>query len=205
MRLRSTFSVLVFLLSACGSSSSDPQGSVPAADAGGATPSTGGPQASPPFTAMCAGRLLKSRELMTPGTASGWDSTSDSAPAGTDFLVGLNAANRFTGYVVSGAKPRKIAEPSLSTGLELAVDFASTCVTSPTSATKAFVVLAASTVYPDRALTGSPCTLAAGTELGSYSFSGGATSTVTSADLQTRCGFNPGYTRDLVFGFVAKK
>jgi hypothetical protein len=47
--------------------------------------------------------------------------------------------------------------------------------------------------------------VAAGTELGSYSFSGGATSTVTSADLQARCGFSPGYTKDLVYGFVVKK
>lgn len=211
MRFFSTLSVLALVVSGCGSSSADPQASAAApdggsgADAGGATPSTGAPEADPPFTAMCAGRLLKSHKLMNPGTASGWDSTSDSAPAGTDFLVGLNAANRFTGYVVSGAKPRKIAEPSLSTGLELAVDFDSRCVTTAVAATKAFVVLAASTFYADRALTGSPCTVAAGTELGAYSFSGGPTSTVASTDLRARCGFSPGYTNDLVYGFVVKK
>ncbi len=212
MRLGSTLVVLALVASGCGSNPSDPQGSATssdggsgAADAGGTTPPTGAPQAGPPFTGLCAGRLLKSHKLMNPGTASGWDSTSDSAPAGTDFLVGLNAANRFTGYVVSGAKPRKLAEPSLSTGLELGVDFASTCVATPTAATKAFVVLAASTFYADRALTGSPCAVAAGTELASYSFSGGPTSTVSSADLQARCGFSPGYTKDLVYGFVVKK
>jgi len=215
MRTLSTTRVSLLVLSAllasaCGSSSSEPQGPAAVSDAGatadaGAAPSTGAPQASPPYTTVCAGRLLTSQKLMNPGSASGWDSTSDTAPAGTVFLVGLNAANRFTGYVVGGARPRKIGEASLSTGLELGVDFTSTCVTAPTSATKAFVVLAASTFYADRALTGAPCAVDAGTEFGGYSFSGGVTSSVTSLDLRTRCGFSPGYTKDLVYGIVVKK
>jgi len=210
MRILAPWTVLVSLTLGCASNTSDPQGSAAGSDEGttadaGGAPSSGAPQASPPFTAVCAGRLLTSQKLMNPGSASGWDSTSDSAPAGTVFLVGLNAANRFTGYVVSGAQPRKIAEPSLSTGLALGVDFESACVTAPTSATKAFVVLAASTFYADRSLTGAACTVEAGAELGSYSFSGGPTSTMTSTDLRTCCGFSPGYTKDLVYGFVVKK
>jgi hypothetical protein len=210
MRLLCSWPLLVSLTLGCASNASDPQGAAAGSDGGatgdaGGAASTGAPQASPPFTAFCAGRLLTSQKLMNPGSASGWDSTNDSAPAGTVFLVGLNVANRFTGYVVAGAKPRKLAEPSLSTGLALGVDFESTCVTAPTSATKAFVVLAPSTFFADRALTGTACNVEAGAELGSYSFSGGPTSTVTSTDLRTRCGFSPGYTKDLVYGFVAKK
>lgn len=130
-----------------------------------------------------------------------WELSASTLPQGSSFFVGIGSSGGFIGYVVAASGATKV-DPGTSAGLQLGTDFSSTCVTTAQSASKLFTVLEDSTLYADKAKTGAPCTLTAGTTFDDYGFSGGVPPSLSSSKLTSACGFSPGYTSDLVFGML---
>jgi hypothetical protein len=138
---------------------------------------------------------------MSASSPGAWELSTSTLPQGSTFLVGIASSGGFDGYAVTAGVATRIG-PGASSGLQLGTDFASSCVSTPQSASKLFTVLEDSTLYADKAKTGAPCTVSAGTSFDDYGFSGGVPASLSSTKLTSACGFNPGYTSDLVYGML---
>ena len=192
---------LPLALAAC--SSSDNATVASAASDGGASATDSG-SASTPFERFCTGTSLRTLRLMAAGEPGAWELASSELPAGSSFLVGIESSGLFAGYATTGTGTVRV-DGSVATGLVLGTDFSSSCVTTPQSASKLFTVLEDSTFYADKAKTGTPCAVRAGTTFEEYSFSGGVPASLSATALSTACGFTLGYTSDLVFGKLVVK
>ncbi len=180
-------------LAACSGSGSAGGG---AAGAGG---SGGAPEA---FAKYCAGTLKTEHKLMTAMGPGGWmGDGSHHAPAGTTFYVAVSFG-AWDGYVIQAdGTPMQISAPDFMAGLVKDTDFTSDCATDDKKTSSGgSVLLATATFFADAELTGKPCTLDAGTELTSLSFSGGgAVAWVSSAEITAECGFEPAYSEDILY------
>lgn len=188
-------------LAACSSSEG-----APAADVSpdGGAPTTDGGGTTGPFARFCTGTSLRALRLMNAAGPGAWELSTATLPQGSSFVVGIGSSAAFIGYAI-GANGATKVDPGTSAGLQLGTDFSSTCVTTAQSASKLFTVLEDSTLYADKAKTGAPCALTAGTTFDDYGFSGGVPPSLSSSKLTSACGFSPGYTSDLVFGMLVVK
>ncbi len=158
------------------------------------------------YAAGCTATLSVARTLETPMSGGGWSGDGTlHAPVGTTFLL-TSDFNTFGGIaILNDGTPAEI-DVDFTTGLVAGTDFSSTCAPATAPSTTHFVILANSHVYPTAALTGTACVLPAGTELRAYSYESGLDSTTPpqlgGADVQTKCGFQTGYTSDLVYADV---
>jgi hypothetical protein len=81
------------------------------------------------------------------------------------------------------------------------VDFSTSCAAPVSFERHRLVMLKTATLFPNKDLTGTPCTLEAGTGLKSWGYSGGAgAAELSSSDLKPTCSFDKGYSKDIVFG-----
>lgn len=168
-----------------------------------------GPADSPPaaFAKYCTGTLLVDKRLMKGMGANAWRSDGSTAGAGTKFLVSPGYG-QWEGFLilVDGA-PAKLAV-DYEKRLVKDTDFTSDCATDPAAShSSREVVLARSTIYPNKELTGTACVLEPGTEFTSYSFAGGfdVVAKVSSPEIKAQCGLDSGYTRDLLSAGLMEK
>ena len=176
-------------LAACSSASSD----------GG----PGGGTASIPaaFSKYCSGKLATEQKIMHPMSGGGWMGTGDKIGAGTPILLEADFSHWSAYAIMADGSPVKI-DADFEKGLVLGTDFTSDCapakVPSFGDANVKNVTLAKATIYPNADLTGTACTLDAGTQFTNYSMSGGGSSSELSADeLKAKCSMDKGYSKDL--------
>jgi hypothetical protein len=188
------------VLAACSSSDSggSPQGVIPQA-----------------FASYCSGTLKTDQKLMTPMSGGGWmGNGSLHAAAGTPFLVSTEGG-QWAGYVVQADGSVDKIDADFTKGLVRDTDFTSDCATDTALhdfASDKNVVLAKSTIYATKDLTGTACTLDAGTTMTNFNYASGGfggsssgPSTVGSDEIKAKCGFASGYTNDLEFASLIPK
>ena len=189
------FAPLVAL--ACGSSSDDT--AQPGAAAGAALPAE--------YDGLCTGTLLTAREYATPGNGpSAWVGGGEKAPAGTKFLLGYDGSNWGRSYFfLSNGTPAEL-DADFTTGLMKGVDFSSDCAEPVTSERRRFVVLRSSTLFATEALDGAACVVEGGTAFTAWGFSSnGAVASFQAKELEAKCGYAKGYTKNLTFGTLVAK
>lgn len=158
------------------------------------------------YAAGCSATLLLSHSLERPVTGGGWfgDGTLH-APTGTTILL-TSDFGTYGGIAILGDGTPVELVADFTTGLVAGADFTSTCAPSTPPSTTHFVILADASVFPTAALTGAACVFPAGTELHAYSYAAGLDSTTPpqlgGGDVQAKCGFQTGYTNDLVYADV---
>jgi hypothetical protein len=155
------------------------------------------------YAAGCTATLTAAHTLEKPISGGGWfgDGTLH-APVGTTFLL-TSDFNTFGGIAILGDGTPAEISADFTTGLVAGTDFSSTCAPATPPSTTHFVVLADTHVYATAALTGTACVFTAGTELHAYNYEAGLDSTTPpqlgGGDVQTKCGYQTGYTNDLVY------
>ncbi len=185
------------LLAACGGSSSDDAGSQKAAPAG--IPAV--------FADYCTGTLLVDREGLRPSGAGSWEGQYIAISAGSTFLLDYSLSRWNGGYVFDPQGAPTQIDAAFTKGLVLGTDFSSDCVApGSVGAKNPLVILQRSTVYAAKDLSGSPCEIPAGTAFDGYGFSSvGDVATFQASGLAGLCGFEQGYSKDLVFGKLVRK
>ncbi|HEY6464322.1 MAG TPA: hypothetical protein VIY73_29340 [Polyangiaceae bacterium] len=147
------------------------------------------------FSAYCTGTLLQSEQLMSEGGGGSWEGDGAlSAASGTPFLLASNVS-AWDGYVIAGdGTPYEVQASGFPSGLVEGTDFSASCApTGGPSSTSFFVLLGATTLYPNADFSGTPCTLPAGTQLTNASFSASGSDPTSGAqlsadELSSKCG-----------------
>jgi hypothetical protein len=162
------------------------------------------------FPSACVGTLTKASVVSTPGNLpSSWHSSSDTpnAAVGTRILFEEDpfgaSALVFRGYTfASNGQPQRLTGASSSSNLTIDVDFTSTCAAPFTTE---LTTLRTVTIYAAKDLSGTPCTLPAGTRLGNlgYGLGDGGVGGVFSGKLPELCGFDQGYSKDYLAASIA--
>ena len=197
---KASFLAIPLFALACSSSSAAPAG----AGAGGGT---AGGQPGPAFAAYCTGTLLTEQKILHPAGAGAWLGNGMKVPAGTPFLV-ASEYGMWGGFVVDGAAAPARIEGDFAKGLVKGTDFVADCATdSAVSSPKIKrVLLAQATFHPNKDLSGTACTLDAGTELANLNFSSlGGAATVSADAIQAKCGLSVAYSNDMAYGDLEAK
>ncbi len=135
------------------------------------------------FSAYCTATLTNPTELMKEVAGGAWEGDGTlEAPAGTPFLLAVNGAV-WGGFVLQNDGTPFEVNADFTKGLVAGTDFTSSCAPATVPFTGAEVLLADAKLYPNADLSGTECTLDAGTTLTNYSYSSGGTASATiSAD-----------------------
>jgi len=186
-------------------------GACSSSDGGGGSPQGVIPQA---FDKYCVGTLKADQKLMKPMNGGGWmgDGTLR-ASAGTTFLVSVDF-HQWSGFVVQQDGSVAKIDQDFDKGLVKDTDFTSDCATD--AALQPFaqnpkVLLKASTLYPTKDMSGTACTVDAGTSLTTFMYSsGGFGSTpepaqVGADEIKAKCGYESGYSNDFSYGELLPK
>lgn len=166
--------------------------------------SSSGPGTGPVPSALssyCTGTLKVATQYMTAVGPGAYSGHGDTLPAGTKILLSWSF-DRWAGFAFQTDGTVLKLEADFSKGLVLGTDFDSTCTADQAKDSKKqhTVILQRSTVYPEKGLTGTACTLEVGTVMTNYSFSGdGTSSTVSSAEIKSTCGLTTGYSKDIQY------
>ena len=161
------------------------------------------------FSAYCTGTLSHDTPLMAEQPGGAWESGpgSPSAPSGTTFLLS-DEFQVWQGYVIADDGTPSQVQADFTKGLVAGTDFTSQCATAAPSftATTHIVLLAETTLYPSASLSGSTCTIAAGTELTQFDYQadGGQTVSVSSAEIVAKCG-GPMFAKDFPYGTLVDR
>jgi hypothetical protein len=174
-------------------------------DSGSPNTQPSGPASVPSsaaFAGFCTGTTLRPTVQLTPLRPGTWSGSSAKFPAGTTFLLAIEQVRRTCeGYTYQGTAVSKL-ESIDGSELVLGTDFSSNCVSTPSNANTTFTVLRDSKFYADRNLTGTTCTIPAGTTFNDYGIETGTPTYLRADKLNTACGFSPGYSSDLLYAFV---
>jgi len=188
------FSALLVPLAAFGCSGGDD--SPDRGDNGGG--SGGGGANLTAFDDFCTGTLTVDKDLMVPWSTGGWQSSNLVAHAGTKFFLEQDFG-KFQGYVFQPDGSATQIDAEWNTGLVQGTDFISDC--DLTNVTTHFVLLQDSNFYASEDLAGEPCTIPAGTQFSSYSFSSmGDVATFSGDKLESLCGLEESFTTDILYG-----
>jgi len=193
MLARTSFAFLFLSMAACSSATSS-------TSSGGEHTGVDGPA----FSKYCTGTLLREMPLMTEEGGDAWGSSGEQSPSGTDFLLS-DEFQQWQGYVIQDdGTPSRISAPN---GLVRGTDFSSSCAPStiPDQFTASLVLLADTTLYPKFDLSGTACTLPAGTVLTNYEIMGGTPVTVSAAEVTAKCGTTTMYAGTLATGQLLNK
>ncbi len=194
MSNRMLLAALPFIaLAACSSAPENPVGAIPA-----------------PFAKYCTGTLKVDRQLMTPMPPGGWTSDRTTASAGSKFVLSPSFGH-WEGYVFREDGAAAKISTSHSIGLVKDTDFTSDCAidtsSSGSSDSRRTVLFAKATIFVDKNLGGSSCTLESGTELTKFDYAGGFSGpgTLSSAEVKAKCGWDTGYSNDILYAYVLVK
>lgn len=159
------------------------------------------------FTPYCTGTLKNDATLMGEVGGGAWEGDgSVHAAAGTPFLLSASF-NLWGGYVIqSDGTPFQI-DADFTKGLVAGTDFTSSCAPTAIPASGPNVVLADAKLYPNADLSGTECTIAAGTTLTNYSFSslGMSNATVSADEITSKCGVATMYAAEFPLGQLVAK
>jgi hypothetical protein len=127
---------------------------------------------------------------MTEVGGGAWESDgTQHAGAGTPFLLAASF-DRWGGFVItSDGTPMQISA-DFTKGLVAGTDFTSSCAPTTIPSSGPNVLLADAKLYPNADLSGTECTITAGTTLTNYSFSslGTASATISADEVTAKCG-----------------
>ncbi|MCC6900275.1 MAG: hypothetical protein IT377_14950 [Polyangiaceae bacterium] len=159
------------------------------------------------FSAYCTGTTKVAIDLQEAQGPAVWvgSNATGSAPAGSEFLVAASF-DKWEGFVFeSDGTPLRL-DGDFQSGLVKDQDFTSDCAVDATTPKTDTVLLANSHFYSTESLSGSACTLPAGTVLTNYSFmSAGSVATVGSAEIAAQCSHQKAYSSDIVYGDLISK
>ncbi len=175
-------------------------------DGGGGAAGPSAEQAAA-FAAFCTGTLKVEQEIMTPSGPGAWTGIGFKVPAGTTVYLSEDFDEWIAYTFTADGTPAKI-RGDFTKGLVEDVDFTSDCVERGKERdNQRFVLLRKSTFYADESLGGEACALDAATSFTSYGFSnsGGGTASLQSDALASKCGFDKGYTNDMVYATLITK
>jgi len=157
------------------------------------------------FSKYCIGTLKTEQKIMHPMGPGAWMGTGDKVGAGAQILIAPDFGSWGAFLMDSNGGPLKVSPADHSKGLVRDVDFTADCAPAaiPSFSDPAIkrVTLGKATLYANKELTGTACTLDAGTEFSSYMYSGGGdVAEVSAAEIKTKCSFDKAYTKDLLVG-----
>lgn len=158
----------------------------------------------PVFDNVCRGTMLHSATVLPsqgPGTWGGVEPPQLSASQ--PFML-ASAGGRIEGYLALPGNQVGQIQGDSTKGLVKDTDFTTDC---NLAGEAKLTALRAATVYPDADLAGTPCNVPIGTRFPDHSFSrvGGGPATFSSTLLTKLCGFQQGYTADLVYASLLLK
>jgi hypothetical protein len=157
------------------------------------------------FSKYCSATLKTEQKVMNPMGPGAWMGTGEKVPAGTKILLSEDFS-AWGGYAIkSDGGPLKISAADRTKGLVKDVDFTSDCAPAAVpkfgDATIKTVTLAKATFYATKELTGTACTLEAGTEFSNYGITGGGdVSEVFANQIKEKCSLDKAYSKDLLTG-----
>jgi len=175
---------------------------------GAAGDGPGGQSVPAAFSAYCTATLQTTQPVYAEGPSGSWiQQGTQSASAGTAFLLEASLGS-WDGFVFAAdGTPSKI-EPANGTLVE-GTDFTSGCAPTmvPPQTSTVMVLLADATLYPDASLTGTPCTMPAGTAITNEMFTINAqyVAQLTSPEVQSKCGVSTAYANKVAFGQLITK
>ncbi len=186
----------LFAVAGCSSSTS---GGGSAVTYDGATAAT--------FSPFCTATLDNEASLMSEAGGGAWEGDGTlHAGAGTPFLLSASFG-LWGGFVVqSDGAPLQI-DADFTKGLVAGTDFTSSCAPTTIPESGPNVVLADSKLYPNADLSGTECTITAGTTLTNYSFTslGMANATVSADEITAKCGVATMYAAEFPLGQLVAK
>jgi hypothetical protein len=156
------------------------------------------------FGKYCTATLTTQKTLMLPQGDGWFDNRSAQAAPGTTFLLAAEF-KVWAGYLImTNGTPAKI-DANFQTGLAEGTDFTSDCATnSAMLASYDAVLLANATFYPNVDLSGTACTVPAGTAMTSLVYSATlqdiTEGQVSSDPIKAQCNLSQAYTRDMSYG-----
>lgn len=163
------------------------------------------------FSSYCTGTLLQSEQLMSEGGGASWQGDGSlTAPKGTPFLLASDIG-QWNGFVIGAdGTPYQVQAPGFPNGLVEGTDFSASCAPSGgPSSPSVFVLLAATTLYPNADYSGTPCTLPAGTRItnGGFSAAGDprAGGQLSGNEVQAQCGAATMYGKEIPYGDLIAK
>jgi hypothetical protein len=170
-------------------------GDLTGTDSDGGTLTLGSIPAS--LSKYCTGTLMTPMGIMRADGSGAWLSDgSVEATSGTEILVSTDGVIWSAYLFLSDGTPARLNSDA-SPGLVLGTTFKSSCAAAtPQGATGTAVLLGPATLYPNMSLTGTACTLPAGTTFTDYSFVGGNPATVSSSVITAQCGTAVMYSND---------
>lgn len=146
------------------------------------------------FAGFCTGVLTNATEYLLSTGPGEWIGGGKKVPAGTKFLV-TRGFSTFGGILFIKGQAASL-DADFVKGLVNDKDFTSTCASDNSKAT--YTLLMPATLYPDMALKGIACPLKQGTTFEGHSFFSGDVAEFSSEMLKSMCGFDKGYSKDLV-------
>lgn len=152
----------------------------------------------------CTGKLLVAVKYQSP-VGGHWEGHGATLPAGSTVVLAEDFGH-FGAFAFFDGTPAKL-DGDFTKGLAQGTDFESSCATKADRTLADFVVLAKATLYPNKDLSGTPCTVPLGTKFKSYGYSssGAGAAEFQSDELAALCGFSKGYSSDLYYGRLLRK
>lgn len=212
-------STLAVLIVACGSSSSSPSPESASSSSGSSssgsssveTVTTGrGPAA---LDGYCTVQSTVPLEFLESAGSQAWFGNHSKAAAGSTVYLAWNTdfggEGEWNGYVfVDGTTPAQLASGPVDNKLVEGTHFTGSCAI-PTGA-RSTVQLKDAQLFATIDLSGTACTIPAGTELPNYpdygySTEGNGIGGLSSSVVQTKCGYAKGFTKDLATAPLVKK
>lgn len=158
----------------------------------------------PVFDNVCRGVMAHPATVLPSQGPGQWGGVEPPRLAAYQPFMLASAGGRIEGYLALPGNQLGQIQPDAATGLVKDTDFTTDC---NLAGEAKLTALRAATFYPDPELTGAPCTVPIGTRFPDHSFSrvAGGPATFSSTLLMKICGFQQGYSTDLVFGSLLLK
>lgn|GEM_PF-6978274 len=163
----------------------------------GAVRMGGAPTVSLPssFDTYCTGIVKNDTEYQLATGPGAWSGEGQKVPGGTKFLLERSFSNNYGGIVFVDNQPA-LLHGDFFKGLVKDKDFTSNCTNE--KAATVFIILVPSTIFPDMTFTSTSCSVKQGTAMVNHSFDV-SKGKLSSRTLKEICGFETGYSKDLVY------
>lgn len=158
----------------------------------------------PVFDNVCRGTMVHAATVLPSQGPGQWGGVEPPQIAAYQPFMIASSGGRIEGYIALPGNQVGQIQGDFTKGLVKDTDFTTEC---NLGGEAKLTALRAATIYPDAGLTGAPCTIPIGTRFPDHAFSrvAGGPATFSSTLLTKMCGFQQGYTADLVYGSLLLK
>lgn len=158
----------------------------------------------PVFDNVCRGTMVHPATVLPSQGPGQWGGVEPPQLAASQPFMLASSGGRIEGYIALPGNQVGQIQGDFTKGLLQGTDFTTDC---NLAGEAKLTTLRAATFYANPDLTGEPCAVAIGTRFPDHSFSrvAGGPATFSSTLLLKICGFQQGYTLDLIYGSLLLK